>query len=211
MTLVGYVAVTLIGYLLGSIPVGYVMGRIYGVDVLKHGSRKTGGTNLARLVGWPKTIPVAIADPAKAALAILIARAITQSETAAVLAAFAALLGHNWSLYLGFQGGRGVGPVVGALIVFSPLLAVIAVVSGFLIAVLSHYVSLGSISGSLIAMVGSIVLLALGAQPLTHTVFILAACGLIILQHGDNIRRLLAGTERKLGERVPVSTEKPVS
>jgi glycerol-3-phosphate acyltransferase PlsY len=207
MTYLGYALVTLIGYLLGSIPTGYVLGRMYGVDVLKHGSGKTGGTNLARLVGWPRTIPVAIGDPAKAMLAILIARAITHSEVGAVLAAFAAVLGHNWSIYLGFKGGRGIGPIVGALIVFDPLLAAIAVITGFLVAVLSRYVSLGSITGCVIAIAGSIIMFGMGREIFQHTAFIVVTSGLIILQHSGNIQRLIAGSERKLGERVPMSPE----
>ena len=129
MIAAGYAVVAVvIGYLLGSIPAGYVMGRLYGVDVRKVGSGKTGGTNLARVVGWPKTIPVAIGDPAKAVLAIVLARWITGSEVVAVLAALAAMAGHLWPIYIGFRGGRGVGPVVGALLVFSPLIGAVSVV-----------------------------------------------------------------------------------
>jgi len=196
-------------YLLGSIPMGYVMGRIYGVDVTKYGSGKTGGTNLARIVGWPKTLPVAIGDPGKAALAILLARFVTQNETVAVLAALAALAGHNWSIYLGFRGGRGVGPVVGALFVFTPVVAVVAGAFGIIVAVASRYVSLGSILGSALAIVLGIVGYVVNLESGLHLAFTIVACALIIAQHKDNIKRLLAGTERRLGERVQVTPGKP--
>ncbi len=197
-----------VAYLLGSIPMGYVMGRVYGVDVRKYGSGKTGGTNLARLVGWPKTLPVAIGDPAKAALAILLARFLTGSEIVAVLAALAAVVGHNWPIYLSFRGGRGVGPTLGALLVFNPLIAIVAGLTGVIIAVVSRYVSLGSILGSALAIVLSLLLLFYGTESLPHFAFVLVSCLMIIAQHKDNIKRLLAGTERKLGERVQATPEK---
>jgi glycerol-3-phosphate acyltransferase PlsY len=188
---------------------GYVMGRLYGVDVRKYGSGKTGGTNLARIVGWPKTIPVVIGDPAKAALAILLARFVTQSEVGAILAALAALAGHNWSLYIEFRGGRGVGPVVGAMFVFNPLIALVAGGVGLGIALVSRYVSLGSILGSAMAILLVTIAYVTGAESAVHVVFVLLACSLIIGQHKDNIKRLLAGTERRLGERVQAPPEQP--
>jgi acyl phosphate:glycerol-3-phosphate acyltransferase len=208
MIVAGYAIAVIIGYLLGSIPVGYVMGRLYGVDVRKFGSGKTGGTNLARIVGWPKTIPVAIGDPAKAALAIVLARWITGSEVVAVLAALAAVAGHLWPVYIGFRGGRGVGPVVGALLVFSPVVGGISIVVGFLIAVFSRYVSLGSICGSALVIVLSVAAYAYGAESIPHLAFAVIAGSTIIFLHSDNIKRLLAGSERKLGERVQVPPEK---
>jgi glycerol-3-phosphate acyltransferase PlsY len=208
MTAAGYAVAVLIGYLLGSIPMGYVMGRLYGVDVRTVGSGKTGGTNLARVVGWPKTIPVAIGDPAKAALAILIARWLTGSEVVAVAAALAAMAGHLWPIYIGFRGGRGVGPVVGALLVFSPLVGVVSVLVGFLVAVFSRFVSLGSICGSALAIILIIAAYVMGAESVAHVAFTVIAAGTIIVLHHDNIKRLLAGTERKLGERVQMPAEK---
>jgi acyl phosphate:glycerol-3-phosphate acyltransferase len=191
-------------YLLGSIPWGYVVGRIYGVDIRKYGSGKTGGTNLARLVGWPKTIPVAVLDPAKAVIAILVARYVTHSDWVEVGAALAAVAGHNWPVYLGFKGGRGVGPTVGSLFVFDPLVAIISGLSGIAVAVTSRFVSLGSICGAALAIGLSIVQIALGTETIQHFVFVALACGTIIAQHKDNIGRLLNGTERKLGERVQI-------
>jgi len=207
MTL-NYLLAALVGYVLGSIPVGYVLGRIYGVDVLQHGSRKTGGTNLARLVGWTKTLPVVFLDPAKAAIAVLIVRYAWHNELAAAIAGLAAVAGHNWSLFLRLRGGRGVGPTVGALAVFSPIIAAVSALTGFLIAIVSRYVSLGSILGSAFAIAMSIAVYVMGAGLLEHTLFTVIACGSIILQHKDNIARLRAGTERKLGQRVAPPTEK---
>jgi len=211
MTYLTYALVLIIAYLLGSVPMGYVMGRLYGVDIRKYGSGKTGGTNLARLVGWPKTIPVIIGDPAKAAIAILLARYVTHNEVIAVLAALAALAGHNWPIYIGFRGGRGVGPVVGALIVFEPIIAAIAIVAGVAVALLSRYVSLGSILGSALAIVLALASAIYGTPHLDHVAFVTLACGLIILVHADNIRRLIAGTERRLGERVQTAPDSQAS
>ncbi len=210
MTVAGYAVAVLIGYLLGSIPVGYVMGRLYGVDVRKFGSGKTGGTNLARIVGWPKTIPVAIGDPAKAALAIVLARWITGNEVVAVAAALAAMAGHLWPVYIGFRGGRGVGPAVGALLVFAPVVGGVSILVGFLIAFFSRYVSLGSICGSALVIILSIAAYLYGAESMPHLAYTIIAATTIIVLHYDNIKRLLAGTERKLGERVPVPPEKQV-
>jgi acyl phosphate:glycerol-3-phosphate acyltransferase len=208
MTLLQACTVILVAYLLGSIPWGYVMGRIYGVDVRQYGSGRTGGTNLARLVGWPKTIPVAILDPAKAIIAIWIARYVTHNEWIAVCAALAAIAGHNWPIYLRFRGGRGVGPTVGGMLVFEPLIAVISMLSGVGVAAGSRYASLGSICGAALTIGLSAAGYIATWVSAPHFVYALLACGLIIAQHKDNMQRLMAGTERKLGERVPLNPAK---
>jgi acyl phosphate:glycerol-3-phosphate acyltransferase len=207
MIVVKYALVLVASYLLGAIPWGYVVGRLYGVDVRKHGSGKTGGTNLARLVGWTRTIPVAIADPGKAVVAVLVARAVLQNEWGAVMAALAAVAGHNWPIYLGFKGGRGVGPVFGAMLVFNPLIALVAGGCGVLVAVTSRYVSLGSITGSALAIILTVAAYLMSAERVEHVVAAVIACGLIIVLHHDNIQRLLAGTERRLGQYITAKPE----
>jgi glycerol-3-phosphate acyltransferase PlsY len=101
----------------------------------------------------------------------------------------------------------GGGPVVGSLLILDPVLAVISMATGLGVALASRYASLGSITGSAMAIVLSIILSIAGREIMPHLGFVIVACGLIIAQHQDNISRLRAGTERKLGERVQIADE----
>lgn len=207
MSLLTYGVVFVLAYLIGAIPWGYVVGRWHGVDVRKHGSGKTGGTNVARLVGWRNTLPVVLGDPGKAAVAVLLARYFTHDEVAVAVAALAVLIGHNWSIYIGWHGGRGVGTAFGAALVFNPLIAISVAVLFGLIALISRYVSLASMTSCVIGAALLSVAWAIGYQPAPHAIVSWIITIMIVVRHHDNITRLLAGTERRLGERVVLSGE----
>jgi glycerol-3-phosphate acyltransferase PlsY len=199
-------AVLLVSYLLGSIPFGYVVGRLQGIDVTRYGSGRTGGTNVGRLLGWRGFLLTAVGDLSKAMLSVLLARLMLQNEWAAVAAGLAAIIGHDWSLYLDGRGGRGVGSSFAVLLLFSPLVALAGLIVFGLVILWKRYVSLGSLTGTAAALVGVVLAVAIGGQPAAYLGFALVAAPLIFFQHRDNIQRLLAGTERRVGEPVTIKT-----
>ena len=203
MDIGSYLLVGVIGYLLGSIPTGYVLARMRGnANLLQQGSKRTGATNVLRTMGWKLAAPVFAGDFLKGVLAILVARLLTHSDpTADVVAGLAALVGHNYSVFIGFKGGRGVTTGLGALVMISPLVMVITTLIGIAVIARSHYVSLGSVLGSGTVPITMLIVVVLLGQPFPHFLFGLLGAAFVIASHRDNIHRLLHGTERKLGQR----------
>jgi len=201
MIVLQYAAVALLGYLLGSIPFGYIVCRAKGVDVTQYGSGRTGGTNVLRTAG-KKAAAVSIGlDVAKGALAVVLARWLLGTELAVALAGFAAVVGHNYSIYIGFRGGAGTGTSMGAYFFMAPWpTLLVGVSSAFIGFVLLRYASVTSL---LIVFLMSPALL-LGVlyfhQPVEHLAFALAVGSLVLWSHRPNIKRLLQGTERRIGE-----------
>jgi glycerol-3-phosphate acyltransferase PlsY len=198
LTLVVAVA---LGYLLGSFPAGYLAGRLWGVDVLDLGSGRTGGTNVLRSAGVVPALLTGALDIGKGALAVWLAGQVTVYPAAEVLAGAAAILGHNHSIFLRFRGGAGVGTSLGALAVIYPPAAVGLVLLLFLIVAVTRYASLASLT---VATLMPVILLALGVTDnlaLTYVLYGLLAWAIIVGAHKGNIRRLLAGTERRIGEK----------
>lgn len=181
-----------------------IVARVYrNVDLTAHGSRRTGATNVLRTLGTGAAAIAFGGDFLKGLLAVLAARLLIAPDDAWIqlVAAIAAVLGHSYSLFIGFKGGRGVVTGFGATIVAAPLLMLIAFAIGALLVALTRYVSLGSVVG---AALGGVLLCgwaAVTGQP-AWAVWGILVGGFIIVAHKDNIERLLAGTERKLGERV---------
>ncbi|WP_117238468.1 glycerol-3-phosphate 1-O-acyltransferase PlsY [Thermus sediminis] len=196
----GALLVLLVAYLFGSIPAGVLVARTYGVDIRKVGSGNIGATNVLRTLGWGPALVVAFFDVFKGGIAVLVARALGLEGWLLGGVAVAAVLGHNYSLFLGFKGGKGVATSFGALLFLDPILALWTFPIGVSVTLLTRYVSAGSMTGGVAALVLS---LALG-RPLWEvaTVFLMAA--LIFFTHWENLKRLREGTERRFGERVEV-------
>ena len=198
-----FAAIIVFGYLLGSVPFGLLLGKLCGVDVRKYGSGKTGATNVFRVLGAKAGIPALIADVGKGVTPVLIAR-FTLGPGGEVAAALAAVVGHNWPVYLRFRGGRGAATSLGGLAAMSwpvSLLAPVSLAVFAIVVAFSRYVSLGSMTAALSVLVLMIPLVALNRIELIYLIYGVLAPGLIVFQHRDNIARLVAGTERKLGER----------
>lgn len=210
---VGAVALILLAYLIGAIPFGMLAGRLAGgVDLRQHGSRRTGTTNALRTLGPGWAAAVLLLDLAKGAVAVLLTQALYQAgplgspEWVAAAAGVAAVVGHNWSVFIGFTGGRGVATSAGGLLVISPwTLAVIAPLMA-LVVWQSRYVSLGSVVAAVAAPAVTAVLAAIGVVGWAAVAYALAAGLLVIASHGDNLRRLRDGTERRVGEREAASS-----
>jgi glycerol-3-phosphate acyltransferase PlsY len=197
-----FAAIIVGGYLLGSVPFGLILGKLYGVDVRRYGSGKPGATNVFRVLGAKAAVPVFIADVAKGAIPVIIAR-FALGPGGEVAAALAVVAGHNWPIYLKFRGGRGAAPALGGLAAMSwPvwLLAPACLTVFAMVVAISRYVSLGSMSAALSVLVFMIPLAALNRMELIYLTYGVLAPGLIVFQHRDNIARLAAGTERKLGQ-----------
>ena len=198
-----YAAVVVGSYLIGSIPFALVIGRLLGkVDVRDYGSGNLGTTNVMRTAGKKAGVIVLICDVLKGVTAIFIARYTLDSHIWEAIAGLAAVAGHDWSIFLKFQGGKGVATAVGVLFVMAPLAAVGGIVIFALVSFLSKYVSLGSLIGSssCIAIVGAMV--AADRIPVEYLIYTAAVVALIFITHRDNIARLLSGTENKLGQKV---------
>ena len=195
--------VLVLAYLVGAIPFGFIVGRLSrGVDVRQYGSGRTGAANVLRTAGTWASIGVFLGDLAKGAGAVLLARLILGQEMAAVAAAIAAILGHDWPVYLKFQGGRGVVTSLGGLLALSWPVGLLGLALGVAIIAVFRYVSLGSMLASVLVAAIMALLVALGWQPSEYLIYMVVAAALIVFQHRDNIARLRAGTERKVGQGV---------
>jgi glycerol-3-phosphate acyltransferase PlsY len=196
----------LVGYLLGSIPTGIIVARVYrNVDLTAYGSGRTGATNVLRTLGSGAAAIAFAGDFLKGLLAVLAVRLVIAGDSSWVelIAGVAAVLGHSYSIFIGFKGGRGVVTGFGATAAATPLapiLMLIAFAVGAVLVAVTRYVSLGSVVGA--ALAGLLMCwLAVNTGDPAWAVWGVLMSGFIIASHKDNIERLVAGTERKLGER----------
>ncbi len=210
-----FVAVVLIGYLLGSIPFGMLITRHrIKVDVRQYGSGRTGATNVLRTAGRKAAALVGTCDVLKGVLAVVIAGLIFGREylvvgnfalgmlVAQVVAALAAMAGHNWPVFLKFRGGRGVATFFGGLIALFPPAAIFGG-EMFIIGIgLSKFASIGSIAGAVGTYAILVPLTILNGFPIEYLAYALIGTIAIIVMHRDNIGRLMSGKERKLGDKV---------
>ena len=196
-----YVVVVLLAYLTGSLSWGYMLLRWrLGTDVRQYGSGRTGMANVLRTGGGKMAAVVFALDVGKGVLAVIMAKEATGASGAEVAAALAALVGHNWPVFLGFRGGRGILTALGGLSMMAPVPAVVATVIWVATAFGSRYISLGSIIGVMAGAVSLIALVMLaGWYSQTYMIFAGIAAVMIIWQHRDNIRRLMDGNERRIG------------
>jgi glycerol-3-phosphate acyltransferase PlsY len=187
------------GYLAGSIPSGVIISKLAGIDnIMSYGSGNTGATNVFRVLGPKYAAIVLVMDILKGALAAYLGlRYLDMGTVGAFIAGVFSIVGHNWSVFLGFKGGKGVATTAGvALIVFPKILAVSA--AAFLVVVaLSRYVSLGSLVGVWAGFAYSLLPEFTALDKLA--VFGLAA--VVTYRHRSNIERLASGTELKLGKK----------
>jgi glycerol-3-phosphate acyltransferase PlsY len=209
-----YISCIVLGYLLGSIPCGVIVAkRMAHLNVLELGSRSTGTTNVLRTAGRKAAIIAFAGDLLKGALAVTFARLVMGHSYVAVgifgfgppfglvLAALAAVVGHNWSIFLKFRGGRGVATYFGGMMALSWPAALLGGEVFIIGAFTTRFVSLGSI-GAVVGTYALMILLTVFYNwPLEFLLYALAGAVVIIFMHRGNIDRLLAGNERRLGEK----------
>ena len=199
--LVNIIAV-LAAYFIGGIPIGLWVGRMKGIpDIRKYGSGNTGATNVLRVVGVKAGIFVWVADCLKGAGPVLLAHYVfgIDNHWWIGLIGFAAVLGHCYSPYLKFTGGRGVSTGLGMAMALSWYCGLFGLVVFFATVAITRYVSLGSVVASLSVPV----MLIITHQPLPYVLGALFAVLIIVYRHAANIARLINGTERKIGQKEP--------
>lgn len=184
-----------------------LVARFYGnVDLTAHGSGRTGATNVLRTLGKRAAAIAFAGDFLKGLVAVVLVQVFIAPDNAwaQLVAAIAAVIGHSYSFLIRFKGGRGVVTGFGATLIAAPGLMLIAFVIGAALVALTRYVSLGSVVGSALAGLLLCGFAYATGQP-AYAVWGILVGGFIVAAHKDNIQRLLAGTERKIGERASLS------
>lgn len=184
-----------LGHVCGSVPSGlWLVQAFHGIDIRNYGSKNIGTTNVFRTVGSKTAVLVLIADAFKGILAVGIMSYFFHNPLLDVVTALGALLGHNYSLFLGFKGGKGVATALGLLIFMMPKVAVASFGIWLVCVLLTRYVSLGSIMAAIFT---SPLAWYLG-YPSAYVIFSVVAAFFVVLRHKENIHRLLTGTESKI-------------
>jgi glycerol-3-phosphate acyltransferase PlsY len=205
MPIVGYILAAISGYLLGSIPTGFLVGKVRGVDIRSVGSGNIGATNVVRTLGKPAGGFVLLADALKGWLAVVVTAtllsrwfsptaSIKTVETYRIIAGTAAILGHNFTCWLHFKGGKGIATSAGVLIALVPLAVLIAVGAWIVTLVLGRYVSLASIVAAFVMPFA----VWITPHKIAAMIYVTAAlAALAIYRHRGNIKRLINGTESR--------------
>ena len=206
-------------YLIGSFPTAYLVAKAQNINIFEVGSGNMGGTNVARAVGSGWAVFTGLMDAAKGVLAVWLARDVILAQqvgVATAVAATGAVAGHNWSLFatlltasfkpgrrrLVVRGGKGAATAFGAMMMIQPLQSLAA--AAVAVAVIAHtrYVSLGVLIGFAVANIWLTALVGADLQPPILLLYAVSSSLMLALRHRGNMRRLLAGAERRLGERV---------
>lgn len=194
-----YLIILGVCYLLGSIPFGLLAGKVWAkVDVREHGSGNIGMTNVLRTAGYLPAFITLVGDVGKGVAAVLLARHFSGAGDFNLVAGLAAVAGHNWPIFLGFKGGKGVATIAGVLFAVRPLVALILLIVWLAVLLVFRYISLASIVVAVVLPLVLIILkvswfeLALGT----------AVAAVTIYRHRSNIERLRQGTEFRFGEKV---------
>jgi acyl phosphate:glycerol-3-phosphate acyltransferase len=188
-------------YLVGAIPTSHLVSRSFAkIDLRQHGSGNLGATNLYRVLGWKYAIPVGLFDIAKGAIPVLVfAPRVSGSELYALACGVAAIVGHVFSVFVGFKGGKGVATAAGVMLALTPLALGVAAAVWGIVLMLTGYVSLASIAAAAVLPL-AVYLLEPPDNPELLWMDVVIAAGVIVL-HRRNIQRLLKGTENRFGRR----------
>lgn len=184
----------LLGYLIGSIPFGLIVGKIKGVDIRKKGSGNIGATNIYRTLGPVPALIVFALDLLKGTAAVFIAGYFFPTPLIMIVSGVAAVIGHMFSIFLGLKGGKGAATGLGVLLGITPDLFAVAIIYVVLCIAVTRYVSVTSITGVLLLSV----LMFACHKPLPYAIAIVIVAALMIYKHIPNIKRLISGTEPKI-------------
>ena len=195
----------LFGYFLGSLPLGFLIARVRsGVDLRRVGSGNVGATNVYRSAGRSLGVLVMLVDVGKGACSVWLARFLfgASTEQAATIAGLGAIVGHVYPVWLRFVGGKGVAVACGVFAVLAPVATATAAIVFLAATSATRYVSLGSVLATV--TLPAVEWSRRGPDPVTLVA--IAAAGLILFRHRSNLTRIARGTERRLGQRAPVSS-----
>ncbi|MBI4689780.1 MAG: glycerol-3-phosphate 1-O-acyltransferase PlsY [Nitrospirae bacterium] len=186
----------ILAFIIGSIPFGVIIARIKGVDLKRVGSGNIGATNVLRTMGKGSAVATLLGDVLKGSAAVAIGKYLSVGPVYEGLLGLSSILGHNVSIFLGFKGGKGVATGIGVLLIYSPRIAILTLIIWLVVVLITRYSSLGAIVsfGLLPANVF------LFDRPKTELIIASMITLLILLRHRGNIKRLIQGTERKIGE-----------
>ena len=189
-------------YLLGSIPFGYIVGKLFKkVDIREYGSGNIGASNALRILGPSLASFVVIGDIGKGIFSIYLAQHFNIDNLLILtITGLAVICGHDWSLFLGFKGGKGIATTIGVVFAFNPIIALLAVTVWVIVIIITRYTSLSSI----FALISIFVFTILFKQPYEYIVFGAIILVLGIFKHKENIERLKSKKERKIGEKIKI-------
>jgi glycerol-3-phosphate acyltransferase PlsY len=196
MDLIKYILLLLVSFIIGSIPFGIIIAKSKGINLKKVGSGNIGATNVLRSLGkWPAALTL-LGDILKGTAAVAIGRYFGVGPVYEGLVGFSAILGHNFSIFLGFRGGKGVATSLGVLSIYSPQTALFTLIIWLVTVMITKYSSMGA-------------LVSFGFLPINILLFdnkgklfvVVLITILIYIRHMDNIQRLIKGTERRIGQR----------
>ncbi len=208
--LITAMALAVVSYLCGSVPSGLWYGLVvHGKDVRDYGSRKTGATNVLRVFGKTAAYAVIALDASKAIISVGLARYVLPDDAwVHVVAALSAVVGHTWPVFAQFRGGRGVLVAAFCVLVMDPEVFLVALSIFLTVAWWSKYVSLASLVSAIdVPTMFALRLLENPEYPVPYLAFGLVAGFFVIATHRDNIGRIRAGSEAKLGERIPTTSQ----
>lgn len=190
-----YVVCYIAGHICGSVPCGlWICKMIYDIDIRDYGSKNIGTTNVFRTVGWSAAISVLIGDILKGLLVVILVDYLFHDPGLNVAAALGAFLGHSYSVFLGFKGGKSVATGVGMIIFLMPKVAASVTIVWLVLVLATRYVSLGSIVAALTAPFFAWYF----DNPMPYILLTVFAAIMITVRHKDNIKRLMSGTESKI-------------
>ncbi len=190
-----YIIITILGYVIGSIPNGLLIGKnLYGIDLREFGSKNIGATNAFRTLGLYPSLWIFLTDAAKGVVAVYLASVLADTPIALLLAGIAAIAGHNWSIFLRFTGGRGVATGLGVIAVLVPKVTLLIFLVWAVIVYTTRYVSLASIVAAILVPIGMWFM----GERLEYLYFGIIAALFVVGRHKPNIERLLKGQELKI-------------
>lgn len=189
--------VILLAYVLGSIPFGFIIAGIFNIDIRQHGSGNIGATNVFRTLGPAAGIIVFTLDLLKGTLPIYLALQVTNNPWLIIMAGLAAVLGHTYSIFMKFKGGRGSATGLGILLGIAPEIFLGAFIMVMILILVTRYVSVASLVTPPLVTLAFVLL----NKPLPYSIVAGLITVLIIIRHIPNIKRLAAGTERKIGQK----------
>ena len=194
--------IIIICYLLGSIPFGYIVGKLFKkIDIRELGSGNIGATNAFRILGPPLASLVLIGDIGKGIFSIYLVQCLNIDNLLVLtIAGLAVICGHDWSLFLGFKGGKGIATTFGVVFGLNPTISILALIIWAVIVITTRYVSLSSIFAVISIFIFSI----LFKQPYEYIIFSAIIMILGIFKHKENIKRLKLKKERKIGEKIEI-------
>jgi acyl phosphate:glycerol-3-phosphate acyltransferase len=196
----------LVAYVVGATPFGFLAGKIKGIDIREHGSGNIGATNVLRVLGKPVGITVLVLDVMKGLAPVIVAKLVSDSSLVHIATAMAAILGHNYTFWLGFKGGKGIATTGGAILPVMPWALIAAVLGWIIVLKISRYVSLASIAAALIIPITLVTgSLLTGTWEWNIFVFGLFVSLLAIWKHRSNIGRLMRGEENRFAKKSTTS------